>query len=142
MNWNAAVRWLDFIEGIVWLELSNAFLFFLTFGMAMILTMMLVQDRAEWRKPYYSLMLGLDAFVMGEAGRQAWYWLWRYLTNSHPSWLDGVEIVALYAHGVIAAIGAACIIRLITVHRYGHRVWVLLMLGAVFGTVATLFLPR
>lgn len=131
----------EFLSSANWLQFKNALLFFLLAGMSVVFAMIMWTERERWNEPFFGAMIGIWVFVTGEAGRQVWYWVWRHL-GSRPEWSTGYRLTALYVMGFIVMTGAACVIRNFTIQRWGHKAWVLLIVGSIIGAFCTLFIPR
>lgn len=130
------------LDGIVWLELNNSFLFFMSLGMCIVFSMIMWREREHVMEPWYGGLIGFNVFVIGEMSRQMWYWSWRYFTAGSKEWLMGYPLAVLYMFSVIVMIGAACTIRNFTRGDYGHKVYLALIGFAVVGAILSLFLPR
>lgn len=128
---------------ITLLEIKNAFLFFLSLSITLSFARMLVTDSDHWSEAYYGAMVGVMAYFAGATAHQGFYWLWRHFGEGKITWITDTRLAFVEATGVLMAIGAACIIRNFTVARFGHKLWLaILVLSAVAALVLSLAVPH
>jgi hypothetical protein len=117
------------------LEVKNAFMFLLNGCIALAFVRMLITDRTHWGEPYYGAMIGVTVYFAAGAADQSWYWVWRHFGYSNRN--------LLIFYDSFMVIGAACLLRNFTVARFGHKLWIGIMVGSFAVAIfLSVFLPR
>lgn len=132
----------NFTSAVHWLEWMNAFIFFISLGINFTFGLILWHYRDRWFEPMFKAALGIEVYHCGETARQAWYWLWSHFGDRGLHWLQGGRIAMLYLFGSLVAVGALCMIRVFSEHRYGHWLWMPALAIALVGATLMVMLPR
>ncbi len=129
----------DYLNPVTLLQTKNAFIFLLNVSMMAIFLSILITDRASRWRPYYKALIFIAIYFLGEGLEQLWYWIWRHYANGNRAWLTDMPLAILLGINSIIAIGGIGIIKLFTLERYGHRLWLgVLLICLVFAALSPL----
>jgi hypothetical protein len=107
----------------VFLEFVNAVWFILGVCVLAVFVHYIWQKRENG---YWNLVgaISIAAYWFGEVIARGGVWYWYHLINSRqpPGWIGDYPIAG--AGGIIAAIGALCMIRVFSPSEFGNWVWI------------------
>lgn len=124
-------------------ELINWFLFFLLTALDIIVMIYFLREwsASSWRALHRTnagaITIAIFALVLGVGGDRMVYAVVRHVANHG----DGIGWFSPYAVGItlvsttIAAMGAACAIRVMGPDRFGHWLWSIIVLASLGAAV-------
>jgi hypothetical protein len=129
-------------DPITLLQIKNAFVFLLNLSILGVFLTILFNDRANYKDAYYQALVGVSVYFFGEAAEQFWYWSWRHFASGDPAWLSDYRMMIVLCLNVVIVVGGVCVIRVFTLQRYGHRLWVAVIVACLALALGSVWLPK